>query len=144
MMLFLLGLIFLLLDHAMGGIICIMGIVVWYFYQNYVISSSVWFGLVMILVLISGVLILFTYMVSLTPNDSFEISSVWASLLLLLTMMVCKEKYLFYGFDISFLSLSLWEMDFMVYLLFGLGFLLLVMLFIIEVVMMSMGPLRVE
>nr|YP_009680088.1 NADH dehydrogenase subunit 6 [Parachtes romandiolae]QDP17914.1 NADH dehydrogenase subunit 6 [Parachtes romandiolae] len=144
MVLMLFGLLFLLSDHAMSSIISLMGIVLVYFYFSFSSSSSVWYGLVMVLVMLSGVLVIFTYMVSLIPNDKFELFNVFYGLLFTVLMIMIYNMDVLLGWDISFLSLKLWELDFMIYLMFGLGFLLLIMLFVIEIVGKFMGALRVE
>nr|QDP17862.1 NADH dehydrogenase subunit 6 [Parachtes riberai] len=144
MVLILFGLLFLLSNHAMSSMLCIIGVVLLYFYMVYINSSSVWFGLVMVLVMLSGVLVVFTYMVSLIPNDKFEFFGVIVSMVIMMFMYIVMENVLVCGFDISFLSTSLWEMDFSLYLVFGLGFLLMIMLFVIEVVGSFLGALRVE
>nr|QDP17875.1 NADH dehydrogenase subunit 6 [Parachtes ignavus] len=144
MVLMLFGLLFLLGNHAMSSIIAIIGVVLVYFYLSFTGSSSVWYGLVMVLVMLSGVLVVFTYMVSLIPNDSFELLNVLYGLVFVMLAGLSFDVSMLFGCDISSLSLKLWEMDFMIYLMFGLSFLLFVMLFIIEIVGKFMGALRVE
>nr|QDP17901.1 NADH dehydrogenase subunit 6 [Parachtes limbarae] len=144
MIMVVLGMLFMLSNHAMMSIMCIIGIVLFYFYMSFVMCGGVWFGLVMVLVMLSGVLVIFTYMASLVPNDKFELMQVGYGFIFILCLMVGFDLMMLYGYDVSFLCLKLWDVDFMIYLMFGLSFLLLIMLFIIDIVGSFMGALRVE
>nr|YP_009679480.1 NADH dehydrogenase subunit 6 [Harpactocrates apennicola]QDP17927.1 NADH dehydrogenase subunit 6 [Harpactocrates apennicola] len=139
------GLMFMLVDHPMSGIICVIMIILYYFMFMFLNSGAIWFGLVMLLVVLSGVMVLFTYMASLTPNEKFEVRMFWSGAIVFL--MIClylSDVSILGGEDTSLMSIKLWDLDIDVFMMFMLLVLLMVMLLVIEVVGKFLGPLRVD
>nr|QNV12052.1 NADH dehydrogenase subunit 6 [Linyphia triangularis] len=137
-----LGLIFILSNQPMLMIGILMMLVCVYSLFIYYSVSSFWFGYILILVLLSGVLVIFSYVVSLIPNESFEVLSL---MLLLVSFIYLFFLDFFYAMveDLSFSSLLIWESLLSGYLMYLVMFLLGIMVMVVYVSTPFAGALRV-
>nr|QNV12105.1 NADH dehydrogenase subunit 6 [Araneus quadratus] len=105
--------------------------------------SSFWFSYMMILVLMSGVLVVFTYMMSVLPNESFEISSL-VLLILGVVMMYKSNFYTEFYQNISLGSMKIWEKMTMVLSMFLVIYLLFIMIMVVWLSVMERGAIRIS
>lgn len=116
-------------------------LVVIYSLNIYWISNRFWFGYILILVILSGVLVIFSYVLSLCPNERFEFFSLVFLISIFIWYFFVEEKFNVIR-DFSFLSNFLWEgvnRIFNIYLVF---FLLGVIIIVVYVSCPKIGALR--
>lgn len=116
-------------------------IVILYSYILYCVIGGYWFGYVLILVILRGVLVLFTYMVRLIPNERFENYNLIYVFLFLLTLIVLGTWY--FKFNIDYTRLYLWESYFGIFNLFIVRFLLRIILIVVWLRYMGYGAVRI-
>nr|YP_009158059.1 NADH dehydrogenase subunit 6 [Carrhotus xanthogramma]AKH36475.1 NADH dehydrogenase subunit 6 [Carrhotus xanthogramma] len=142
MLSFLLGLFFVSSMQPMSMISMLILIVLFYSYIMYIVLGGYWFSYALVMVMLSGVLVVFTYMVSLIPNEKFEEYNL---LYLLIVMMFMVSGYYMwmYQWKFSFISLSLWYSFFSSMNIFMVSFLLLIMLLVVWLSYYGYGAFRV-
>nr|QNV12131.1 NADH dehydrogenase subunit 6 [Araneus diadematus] len=137
-----LGVLFILSIQPMMIISSLIFTVLMYSLYLFWYLSSFWFSYMMVLVLMSGVLVVFTYMMSVLPNESFEVSS----LMVLVFSIVLMYKNKFHEEiiqDISLGSMKIWESMTMMLSLFLVIYLLFIMVMVVWVGMMERGAVRI-
>nr|YP_009240935.1 NADH dehydrogenase subunit 6 [Neoscona adianta]ALF63169.1 NADH dehydrogenase subunit 6 [Neoscona adianta] len=141
-MLFILGMLFVLSIQPMMVISSLIIIVLMYSMYLYWSLSSFWFSYMVILVMMSGVLVVFTYMMSVLPNESFEVSSL---MMLVLGIVFLYKNTLYNDFiqDVSLSSMKIWVGVTMLMSLFLVVYLLFIMIMIVWVSMMEWGAIRI-
>nr|YP_009058796.1 NADH dehydrogenase subunit 6 [Selenops bursarius]AIM52662.1 NADH dehydrogenase subunit 6 [Selenops bursarius] len=112
-----------------------------YSYVVYNVMGGYWFSYMLMMVMMSGVLVVFTYMVSLSPNESFENYNL-VYVFIFMVFAVSEFSYI-YGKNMSFLSLVLWNSYFGIFNLFMVSFLLSVMLIVVWLSCKNDGAMRV-
>lgn len=136
----LLGFLFIIRIQPLVIIGILLGVVIFYALRIYYYSLSFWFGYILILIILSGVLVIFTYVVRLIPNERFEY-------LRFITMF----GILFFIFtDRRFIAMSnqriirvlLWEGIISGYLIFLAIFLLRIIIIVIFLRNPEVGALR--
>nr|YP_009333098.1 NADH dehydrogenase subunit 6 [Araneus angulatus]AMD83665.1 NADH dehydrogenase subunit 6 [Araneus angulatus] len=137
-----LGVLFITSIQPMLIILSMIMIVLFYsLYMKWMLMSF-WFSYMMILVLMSGVLVIFTYMMSVLPNESFENSGM---LFLLIGMYYLYNKLNYYEFvlDLSISSMEIWVSYLFVVSMFLVMYLLFLMILVVWISMMEMGAIRI-
>lgn len=67
-----LGIVFVMRIQPLVIIGILIRLVIFYSLDIYLFSLRFWFGYILILILLSGVLVIFTYIIRLIPNENFE------------------------------------------------------------------------
>nr|YP_010022218.1 NADH dehydrogenase subunit 6 [Oxyopes licenti]QOL12233.1 NADH dehydrogenase subunit 6 [Oxyopes licenti] len=141
-LIFLLGVLFIISLQPVFMVSILIFITLLYSYLIYKVIGTFWFSYMLLMVMLSGVLVIFTYMVSLVPNESFEV----VNLVILLSFMV--SMFLNWGLnfnnDMGIMSMDLWASYLGSFSLFLVIFLLAVMLLVVVVSCMTEGSFRVS
>lgn len=113
-----------------------------YSFFIFISRGTYWFGYLLLIVILRGVLVVFTYMVTLIPNESFEIYHLIIVFLLILILVV-KLDFSFF-FEMRFLTLNLWISYLGVFNLFLITFLLVIILLVVLLRGINLGSFRVK
>nr|YP_009107079.1 NADH dehydrogenase subunit 6 [Oxytate striatipes]AIT96926.1 NADH dehydrogenase subunit 6 [Oxytate striatipes] len=138
---FLMGVFFVISFQPLFMVSSLILITLMYSYLIYKITGTFWFSYILLMVMMSGVLVVFTYMVSLIPNESFEIYSLMFFFSFLM-MMLLNFNFFFLS-DMSFISMNLWMTELSYMNLFLVSFLLVIMLLVVYMSYMEEGAFRV-
>nr|AUJ21375.1 NADH dehydrogenase subunit 6 [Tetragnatha versicolor] len=137
-----LGMMFVWGSHPllmMGGLVILVLMIFLYLYFS---MMSFWVGYLLVLVMLSGILVIFSYMLSLVPNLSFEEFSLLMPLVLFVFAgYSIMEK--FYGGDISLYTYSIWVKNLSLMTFYLASLLLLLMVVVLFLSIMNKGSLRV-
>lgn len=101
-----------------------------------------WFSYIIVLVLIRGVLVVFTYIISVLPNESFEVSR----LIVLVFRIVLIYKNKFHEEiiqDIRLGRIKIWERITIILRLFLVIYLLFIMVMVVWVGIIERGAVRI-
>nr|QNV12127.1 NADH dehydrogenase subunit 6 [Amaurobius fenestralis] len=142
MMMILMGILFMSSIQPMMMIMSLIIISMMYSLYIYMSMGSFWFSYLLLLVMLSGVLVVFTYMVSLFPNESFEMYN------LLIIMMMCVFSlywiYDMFGMDYSYISLNMWFFYMGIFSVCLVSFLLMVMVMVVWMSYLNEGAIYVK
>lgn len=137
-----LGIIFVWGSHPlliMGGLVILVLIIFLYLYFSII---RFWVGYLLVLVILRGILVIFSYILRLVPNLSFEEFSLLMPLLLFVFAGYrIIEK--FYGGDISLYTYSIWVGNLRLITFYLAGLLLLLMVVVLFLRIINKGSLRV-
>lgn len=112
-----------------------------YSYFIFKVIGSYWFRYLLLLVIIRGVLVVFTYILRLIPNESFE---VYIMVLIFFIMFFFLKYWGVYNVNIGFVSVNLWETYLGIFSLFLIGFLLVVIFLVVILRNINIGSVRVR
>lgn len=136
-----LALIFIVRNQPIFMIGILMILVLTYSLIIYREVRRFWFGYLLLLILLRGVLVVFSYVVSLIPNERFEFFSLITFLLIFLYLFV--QEYIFsIKIDDSLICLLLWEGLILGYIIYLVTFLLTLIIIVIFVSLPQIGALR--
>lgn len=115
-------------------------LVIFYSLDTYFFSLRFWFGYILIFILLRGILVIFTYVIRLIPNENFEY----------LSFILVFRTFLFLFLDTGYINIDeqrvmgplLWEGIMGVYIIFLGRFLLRVIVMVIFLRNPLMGALR--
>nr|YP_009108134.1 NADH dehydrogenase subunit 6 [Araneus ventricosus]AIU45756.1 NADH dehydrogenase subunit 6 [Araneus ventricosus] len=138
-----LGVMFVLSIQPMMIISSLIMVVLIYSFYLYWNLSEFWFSYMMVLVLMSGVLVVFTYMMSVLPNESFEVSSL-VMLILGFVLMYKGEVYDEFIQNVSMGSMKIWSGISLIVSLFLIIYLLFIMVMVVWLSMMERGAIRIS
>lgn len=139
---FLLGIFFVIRIQPIFIVRILIFITLLYSYSIYIVIGTYWFRYILIIVILRGVLVVFIYIVSLIPNEKFEIYNL---LMLFLFIMVMIIKFDFhFVIDIRLITVNLWVTYLGIFNLFLVRFLLRVILLVIILRYISDGSFRVD
>nr|YP_010297093.1 NADH dehydrogenase subunit 6 [Plator insolens]UMI39153.1 NADH dehydrogenase subunit 6 [Plator insolens] len=141
MVMFILGIFFV---GSIQPIVMVSSLIVMTLLYSYCMNlymEGYWFSYALVMVMLSGILVIFTYMVSLVPNEMFENYNLIMIFMMMIMMMVNFE--IFYLGDMSYMCLSLWGSYISFYNLFMVGFLFGVMLMVVWISCIDSGAMRV-
>nr|YP_010318771.1 NADH dehydrogenase subunit 6 [Asemonea sichuanensis]ULX45820.1 NADH dehydrogenase subunit 6 [Asemonea sichuanensis] len=116
-------------------------IVFMYSYMIYKVMGGYWFSYILLMVMLSGVMVIFTYMSSLYPNESFEsynLVYVFMFMIFYTGMLI-----LFYNINHSYISIGVWSSWFSMFNLCLVIFLLSIMLIVVWMSYMGYGSVRI-
>nr|AUJ21337.1 NADH dehydrogenase subunit 6 [Tetragnatha cf. tincochacae DDC-2018] len=137
-----LGVMFIWGSHPllmMGGLVILVLMGFLYLYYE---LSSFWIGYLLLLVMLSGILVIFSYMLSLIPNLAFESFSMFIPL-----MFLCVSGHMYWNkfnvIDMSLYIYSLWASMLKYTTFYLVSLLLLLMVIVLYLSIMSSGSLRV-
>jgi len=103
----LLGIIFIIRIQPLIIIRIILGVVLLYSLDIYYESISFWFGYILILIVLRGILVIFTYVIRLVPNERFEFFSILV-IFLRFIFFIINKKFIIVR-NQSLLRILLWE-----------------------------------
>nr|YP_009349348.1 NADH dehydrogenase subunit 6 [Agelena silvatica]APZ84008.1 NADH dehydrogenase subunit 6 [Agelena silvatica] len=141
MMIVIMGLFFLMSSQPVFMVGVLILITFFYSFFLYMLMGSYWFSYAMVMVMLSGVLVVFTYMVTLFPNESFEVYNM--VYVVIFMILFFSGSYMIYGSDYSMVSFSLWVNYISMFNMFLVVFLLSIMLMVIWVSGLEGGAIRV-
>lgn len=126
------GLIFVWSIQPYSIIIRLVIITLGYSIYIYCRIGRYWYRYILVLVVLRGVLVLFTYIASLVPNERFEyISLVYVSIFIYIIIIFgLRYKFIFYE-DRRILILKVWEIVIRIYNLYLVIFLLVIILIVV-------------
>nr|YP_010316558.1 NADH dehydrogenase subunit 6 [Leucauge wulingensis]ULD67701.1 NADH dehydrogenase subunit 6 [Leucauge wulingensis] len=135
-----LGIMFLLGAQPILLMGMLIMMVLIYSFNVYMVMGNFWFSYILMLVMLTGVLVLFSYMLSLIPNSEFEFGSMFLVLVFLLMGYLIGDIYYSY-LDYSDYSIFMWipmmnMMTFFYIFLFGM------MIIVVWLSMMDKGSIR--
>nr|YP_026101.1 NADH dehydrogenase subunit 6 [Habronattus oregonensis]AAT02492.1 NADH dehydrogenase subunit 6 [Habronattus oregonensis] len=142
MMLVLLGMLFVSSIQPMFMISSMIMIVLLYSYMIYISMGGYWFSYALIMVMLSGVLVVFTYMVSLLPNEMFENYN-FVYMVGMMILLLGGYFMVIYGEKWGVVSLNLWLSYVGMFNIFMVSFLLSIMLMVVWMSYMGYGALRI-
>nr|AKG65077.1 NADH dehydrogenase subunit 6 [Tetragnatha maxillosa] len=123
----------------MGGLLVLVLSSLLYLYYN---TLMFWGGYLLLMVMLSGILVIFSYMLSLVPNLAFGEFSMFMPLLLGL-ILVYLEMEKFYLMDFSLYIFSIWGGSFSMMTFYLVSLLLLLMVIVLHMSEMKKGSVRV-
>lgn len=118
-------------------------IVLIYSYIVYIIIGGYWFRYALVIVILRGVLVVFTYIVSLVPNERFENYNL-IYLVRIILVLVGRFYVWIYNFKFSIISLKLWRRFFGIFNIFIIRFLLIIILIVVWFRYIGCGALRIR
>lgn len=139
----LIGLIFIRRIQPIFIVRSLILIVLLYSYIIYIIIGSYWFRYALVIVILRGVLVVFTYIVRLIPNERFENYNL---LYIIGVIMFLIGRFYVWIYDIKMgvISLNLWRRFFSFFNIFIVVVLLGIILVVVWLRYMGFGALRVE
>nr|YP_010352468.1 NADH dehydrogenase subunit 6 [Brachypelma albiceps]UIO59252.1 NADH dehydrogenase subunit 6 [Brachypelma albiceps] len=135
----LMSVMFVMSSQPMSLIMMMVVMVFFYSLYMYMGSGTFWYSIVLLLVMLSGVMVVFSYMASMSPNNKFEL---WYSGVVMM-MLVSYEFWGWWQVDYTFFSMELWNLVVMVVNEFMVIFLLVIMLMVVWLSGWWNGPVRV-
>nr|YP_025746.1 NADH dehydrogenase subunit 6 [Cyriopagopus schmidti]AAP51156.1 NADH dehydrogenase subunit 6 [Cyriopagopus schmidti] len=138
-MIVLMSLIFMISTHPMSLVMAMMVIVLMYSLEMYWSSGTFLYSMVLMLIILSGVMVIFTYMASMNPNEKFEFFFVGMMIMLLFSFYWGNE----WKIMVTFEMLDMWNSSIMVVSEYLVSFLLVIMFMTIWISGWWYGPLRV-
>lgn len=138
-----LGLIFIRRMQPIFIVRSLILIVLIYSYIIYIIIGRYWFRYALIIVILRGVLVVFTYMVSLIPNERFENYNL---LYMIGVIIFIVGRFYVWSYDLKYgvIRLNLWRNFFRIFNIFMVSFLLTIILIVVWFRYIGCGALRVE
>lgn len=139
---FLFGLFFLIRLQPVFMVSVLIVITFIYCYIIYEFIGTFWFRYVLLMVILRGVIVVFTYIITLIPNESFEIYSLVIFFFIIVIFVVGLLEV--YENDFRIVSVNLWNRCFRMMILFLVRFLLGVILLVVSLRYMSDGAFRIN
>lgn len=141
-LIFIRGCIFIRIIQPIIIIRMIVFIVLLYSYFIYKIINTYWFRYALVIVILRGVIVLFTYIISLFPNESFEsYNLIYIFIFILLGIIYYFNSY---DFDIRYISFGLWISFMRIFNLFIVFFLLRIIIIVVWFRYIEYGAVRVN
>lgn len=139
---FLLGIIFTMRLQPIFIVRILILITLLYSYMIYRTIGSFWFRYILLIVILRGVLVVFTYIVVLIPNESFEVYNL--IILFSFIVLVIVEFIDNYILDYGIIRINVWVTYLGIITLFITGFLLIVILLVVSLSYINDGALRIK
>lgn len=138
---FFIGILFVLSFQPVFIVRMLIFITFLYSYMIYIKLGTFWFRYVLLMVMIRGVLVIFTYIVSLVPNESFEIYGLVILFFLIRVFIITLSN--FYNIEnFEYITINLWITYIRFLRLFLVGFLLGIILLVVILGHINNGALR--
>lgn len=139
----LIGLIFIRRIQPIFIVRSLILIVLLYSYIIYIIIGSYWFRYALVIVILRGVLVVFTYIVRLIPNERFENYNL-LYIIGIIIFLIGRFYVWIYDIKMGVISLNLWRRFFGFFNIFIVVVLLGIILVVVWLRYMGFGALRVE
>lgn len=134
------GVIFVVMAQPIRLVMLLILVTLYYSLEVFREKITFWFRFIIIIVMIRGILVVFSYMARLSPNERFEAS--WAGIIVVFFMWVIREYK--WGESVSYSSLKLWENRVMEINIFIVSFLLIIIVAVVWVRRWRVGAVRVN
>lgn len=139
---FILGLLFIRIIQPLLIISILIIIVLIYSYLIYNVIEGYWFRYALVIVILRGVLVIFTYIISLIPNERFErYNLVFVIFLIFIFFGYFIYKYFF---NKNYISLILWNFRLRIFNIFVVRFLLRIILIVVWIRSLNKGAVRIR
>lgn len=139
----LLGMLFIMRIQPIFIVRRLILIVLIYSYLLYIIMEGYWFGYALVMVILRGVLVVFTYIVRLVPNERFE--SYNLVYIIGIIILLIEGFYVWiYDFKYRIITLRLWNNFFSIFNIFIISFLLIIILIVVWFRYIGYGALRIK
>lgn len=139
----LIGLIFIRRIQPIFIVRSLILIVLLYSYIIYIIIGRYWFRYALVIVILRGVLVVFTYIVRLIPNERFENYNL-LYIIGVIIFLIGRFYVWIYDIKMGVISLNLWRRFFSFFNIFIVVVLLGIILVVVWLRYMGFGALRVE
>lgn len=139
---FLLGILFVIRLQPVFIIRILVIITFLYSYIIYKYCGTFWFGYMLLIVILRGVLVVFIYIVTIIPNESFEIYNL-VVLFFFIVLFIVRFVNL-YEVDFRIITVNLWSNYIGIMTLFLVGFLLRVILLVVSLSYINDGAFRIK
>lgn len=137
----LIGIFFIRRLQPIVIIIVLVLIVLLYSYEIYMVMGGYWYRYLLVMVILSGVLVLFIYIIRLIPNEKFESESLLYLFIFVIFIMGFSD--FLWKFNWRFVSLNLWLSYFGIINLLIVVFLFGIILGVVWLRYMEYGALRI-
>nr|YP_010535581.1 NADH dehydrogenase subunit 6 [Otobius lagophilus]UYB78389.1 NADH dehydrogenase subunit 6 [Otobius lagophilus]UYB78402.1 NADH dehydrogenase subunit 6 [Otobius lagophilus]UYL27142.1 NADH dehydrogenase subunit 6 [Otobius lagophilus] len=137
-----LSILFFISSHPLSMIFILISMTILIAFIMIFTMKNLWFPLILILLILGGMLVLFIYVSSLTPNQKF-LSKKWMPLLLLLPMTLHMKNMP----HLSFLEKNIHQFNMdksILLIIFITIYLLITLLAIMKLINSSLSPLRLS
>lgn len=138
---FLLGVFFVIRFQPLFIVRRLILIRLLYSFLIYKVIGTFWFRYILLIVMIRGVLVVFTYIVRLIPNESFEIYGLIIFFSFILIILVGLDFFFFK--DIRIIRINLWMTFLSILNLILISFLLVIILLVVYITYIEEGAFRV-
>lgn len=138
-----LGILFIIRMQPIFMVRRLILIILMYSYIIYIIIGGYWFRYALIIVILRGVLVVFTYIVRLVPNERFENYN----LIYMVGIILVMERGFYiwiYDYKFGIISLELWVRIFSIFNIFIIRFLLIIILIVVWFSYIGCGALKVN
>nr|YP_010239135.1 NADH dehydrogenase subunit 6 [Atypus karschi]QTH31104.1 NADH dehydrogenase subunit 6 [Atypus karschi] len=140
MMFLLLMMLFLSSFSSMMMIMMLISFTFIYVIKLYLFLDTFWYSYIVMMIVMSGVLVLFTYMASLSSNESIDFNK--SLLFLFLSLMLYNEENMMEEVMETH-SVSIWDQKLMNLNIMILIFLLITMFMVVKLSNFNFGSLRI-
>lgn len=113
-----------------------------YSYIIYKVIGTFWFRYILLIVMLTGVLVVFTYIVTLIPNETFEVYGLVFLFILVGLFIVVWINY--YNDSLELVSIGLWSTYLSFFRLFLVRFLLGVILMVVSLRYINDGAFKIK
>lgn len=118
-------------------------VVLVYSYMIYLIIGGYWFRYALVIVILRGVLVVFTYIVRLIPNERFENYNL-LYMIGVIIFLIGRFYIWIYDMKIGLVSLNLWRRFFGIFNVYMIRILLAIILVVVWLRYLGCGAIRVE
>nr|AWN56283.1 NADH dehydrogenase subunit 6 [Goeldia sp. DPP-2018] len=119
----------------------LMMVVLFYSFCVYLGMGSYWFSYGLVMVILSGVMVVFMYFLSFIPNEKFELYSMNLMMVFVVFMIVGVDVVMMW--DESFVSINLWDFWYSMVNVFLVIVLLVMMVIVVWLSNVNEGAIRV-
>lgn len=141
-LLFIIGIILVSRLQPIIIITIIVIIILLYSYFLFILTMRYWFRYILVIVILRGVLVVFTYIISLIPNEIFENYNV-LYIFIFIIGSIGYYKYLYISIS-ELISLRIWNSWYGILNIFIVSFLLIIILIVVWFRNINEGALRVR
>nr|YP_010128169.1 NADH dehydrogenase subunit 6 [Tropidothorax cruciger]QPP20738.1 NADH dehydrogenase subunit 6 [Tropidothorax cruciger] len=143
-----LSIVFMMLKHPLSMIILIIIQTILISILTGITIKSFWFSYIIMMIMMSGMLVLFIYMASIASNEKFKFSMKMLSLVIMMPVLYLyisqEESEIINMSDLKMMLHNLFNMPTMLLTLMITFYLLFTMITISKIVNIHEGPLRIK
>nr|AIZ58578.1 NADH dehydrogenase subunit 6 [Ornithodoros costalis] len=140
-LLFILTTLFLSSLHPISMLMIMISTTIYLTLMIYMVMKQSWLSLIITLLMLGGLLVIFLYITSLTPNKKFILSKKIFFALTPLTLLINFNNSFYTNFS-NLTTLSIFDIDKTPMLFFMLIYLLLTLLVIMKMINSTLSPLK--
>lgn len=140
MVIVIIGVIFIIIAQPIRLVMLLILVTLFYSLEIFREKITFWFRFIIMIVMIRGVLVVFSYIARLSPDERFEIK--WIGIIVFFLIWFYRKEH--WGESESFCSLKLWEESVINVNLFMVRFLLVIIVAVVWVRGWIAGAIRVK